>query len=462
MMERLYLDHAATTAVRPEAADAMAPWWGATWGNAASAYAEGRAAKTALREARAQVAALVGARPEEVVFTSGATEASNLAVRGGAHIRRAGGKRVSTTAVEHPATRACCEQLAVEGWDVTIHRVDGHGRLEAGGIELPHGTSVFTVIAGHNELGTLQPLHELAAIAERVGAYLHLDAVQTAGYVDLSEVPWHLLSLSAHKLGGPQGVGALIRRDRPTLTPVLVGSSQEAGLRPGTVPIALAAGFGAAAEAARVHREAESRRLAALRDRLGLALLGAIPDSRALGTWRTAPQDALPHIAALGLTGVQGDEIVEALDRIGIAASSSSACLSGARSKTLDAIGLPLEVALLRLSLGWNTTEDEVERAIGLIPGAIAELRALSAFDRRKGPLQRQAEGVVALTEAHWEAARAVYEYHAKEGVLPGARILARLGAASRVAELYPYGLNTLALWLGLPVPKGGCRPWAG
>ncbi|MFN3428730.1 MAG: aminotransferase class V-fold PLP-dependent enzyme, partial [Candidatus Sericytochromatia bacterium] len=367
-----------------------------------------------------------------------------------------------SSAVEHPATRACCEQLAVEGWDVTIHQVDAHGRLDATAIDLPHGTSVFTVIAGHNELGTLQPLHDLAEIAERVGAYLHLDAVQTAGYADLSGVPWHLLSLSAHKLGGPQGVGALIRRDRPTLTPVLVGSSQEFGLRPGTVPIALAAGFGAAAESALAHRDTEATRLAALRDRLGGALIEALPHARALGAWREHPADALPHIAALGLAGLEGDEIVEALDRVGLAASSSSACLSGARSKTLDAIGLPLDVALLRLSLGWNSTALDVERAIGLIPGAIAELRSLSAFERRKGPLRRQAEGVVALTEAHWEAAQAVYEYHAKEGVLPGARTLARLGAASRVAELYPYGLNTLALWLGLPVPKGGCRPWAG
>jgi cysteine desulfurase len=257
-------------------------------------------------------------------------------------------------------------------------------------------------------------------------------------------------------------VGALVRRDRPALTPVVVGSSQEFGVRPGTVPIALAAGFGAAAEAALSHREAESARLVRLRDRLGEALLAQVRGAVDLGTWRAAPAAALPHILPLGIPGLEGDEIVHALDLAGVAASSSSACLSGARSATLDAIALPDETALLRLSLGWTTSEADVERALELVPRAIADLRAMSAFERRRGPFARRAERFIALSPAHWEAAEAVFGYYQAEGVLPGARTLTKLGAAGRVGELFPKGLPTLAHWLGLPVPRGGCRPYAG
>jgi cysteine desulfurase len=295
-----------------------------------------------------------------------------------------------------------------------------------------------------------------------VGAFFHLDAVQTAAYVALGDVAWDLLSLSAHKLGGPQGVGALVRRDRPALTPVVVGSSQEFGLRPGTVPIALAAGFGAAAEVARSHRAEEARRLAALRDRLGEALLAGIDGAVDLGTWRTDPGSALPHILPLGIPGLEGDEIVHALDQRGVAASSSSACLSGARSATLDAIALPEATALLRLSLGWTTSESDIARAMMVVPEAIADLRAMSAFERRRGPFAQRAGRFVALSADHWEAAEAVFGYYQAEGVLPGARTLAKLGAAGRVGELFPKGLPTLAHWLGLPVPRGGCRPYAG
>lgn len=459
-MTRLYLDHAATSPLRPEVAMAMAPWWDARFGNAASAHAEGRRAKAALAEARAQVGALVGAQAADVVFTSGATEASNLAVRGAAHIRRAGGKRVTATAIEHAATRACCEQLAVEGWEVRFWGVDGVGRVAE--TELPHGTAVVSVIAGHNELGTIQPLEMLAEAAHRVGAYFHLDAVQAAGYLDLSGVSWDLLSLSAHKLGGPQGVGALVRRDRLDVSPVLVGGNQEYGLRPGTVPVALAVGFGVACALAAEHRAFERKKLARWRDRLGQMLLDTIPRAQALGPWLEAPDDALPHILPIGVGGFAGDELVYALDRAGVAASSASACLSGARSQTLDAIGAPEDVALLRLSLGWNTAEADIAVAMSRVPRAIADLAAQSPFQRRAGILERQAEGVVSLSAAHWEAAEAVFGFYRDEGILPGPRALAKLGAAAQVSELFPYGLSTLALWLGLPVPRGGCRPYAG
>lgn len=458
---RVYLDHAATSPLRPAVAQAMAPWWAGSFGNAASGHAEGRLARRAVSEARARVAALIGARPEEVVFTSGATEASNLAVRGAAHARRSGGKRVVSTRIEHAATRAACEELAVAGWHVTLLGVDGAGRLDPDALDFPHGTAVVSVIGGHNELGTIQPLSAIAEAAHRVGALFHVDAVQMALYEDLADVPWDMLSLSAHKLGGPQGVGALVRRGSPAISPLVVGGSQEGGLRPGTVPVALAVGFGAAAEAASASREAESARLGRLRDRLGFAIKNRLPALKRLGP---PPEQALPHILSFGVEGLSGEELVHWLDAAGLSVSSASACLSGARSPVLDAIGLAEGATMLRLSFGWSTDEQEVEDAIERLASTLERLWAMPAFGRRSGPFaQRAEEAGLALTPAHWEAASALFAFYEAEGVLPGARTLARkLPGGQTLDKLFPYGLSTLAYWLGLPIPRGGCRPYAG
>ncbi|MFP5503377.1 MAG: TusE/DsrC/DsvC family sulfur relay protein [Candidatus Sericytochromatia bacterium] len=459
--ERVYLDHAATSPLRPAVAEAMAPWWNGCFGNAASGHAEGQRARVALREARAHVADLVGAEPGEVVFTSGATEANNLAVRGGAHARRNGGKRLVATRIEHAATRAACEEMAVAGWHVTLLGVDGTGRVHAGELEaITHGTAVVSVIAGHNELGTIQPLSAIAEAAHRVGALFHIDAVQAAGYLDLGAIPWDLCSLSAHKLGGPQGVGALVRRGLPAISPLVVGGSQEGGLRPGTVPMALVVGFGAAAAAVAASRAAEAARLGRLRAQLAQAIEGRLPLRRLGGTG----DQALPHILSYGLAGVSGEELVHWLDRAGLSVSSSSACLSGARSPVLDAIGLAGDQTMLRLSLGWSTDEAALAPVPDRLTRLVERLLAMPAFDRRGGPFaQRAEEAGLELTDAHWEAAEGLFDYYQAEGVLPGARALARrVPHGARLEALFPYGLSTLAYWLGLPIPRGGCRPYAG
>lgn len=465
-MTRCYLDHAATTPMRPEALAAMAPWLAGRAGNAASLHQEGQEAAASVKLARARIAALVGALPEDVLLTSGATEASNMALRGASHPRRHGGRHLVTTPVEHAATRAPLEAMAGEGWQVHRLPVDAAGRVVEDGLRrlIGHGTAIVSVIAGHNELGTVQPLHALAEAAHAVGALLHLDAVQAAPYLDLADVPWDLLTLSAHKLGGPQGVGALVRRGEVPLAPLLLGGSQQRGLRPGTVPVALAVGFGAAAEAALVARRTEAVRLAGLREAFAERLADACPGLVPLGARALAPEAALPHVLSYGLDGLAGDEVVYALDQAGIAAASASACLSGARSPTLDAIGAAPELAMVRFSLGWTSREAEVLPAAARAAAAIASLRAQAPFERRAGIFMRTAaDAEVVLQPPHWEAARAVFDFHAREGVLPGARVLARLLPGGPALDaLFPYGLSTLCAWLGLPIPQGGCRPYMG
>lgn len=463
---RLYLDHAATSPVRPRAREAMENAWRWSYGNSASNHAEGREARLTLAEARAQVAALVGVTPESVVFTSGATEASNLAVRGAAYARRSEGRSVVSTRIEHSASLKACEALANEGWTVSLLPPDKHGRVAAADLAriAEPGTAVVSVIAGHNELGTIQDLVALAEAAHAKGALFHVDAVQAAGYLDLSSVPWDLLSLTAHKLGGPQGMGALVMRGNPALRPIIVGGAQEGGLRPGTVAVALAAGFGSAADEARAHRPAEHERLGAMRDRLGTLLCERRPELVPLGMWAQDAREALPHILTLGLPGVKGDEIVYALDELGVAGSSSSACLSGARSHVLEAIGLPEHMGVMRLSLGWDTTEREIEPAAKRVSKALERLLSLSPFERRRGLIaQRAKEAGLVLTPVHWEATEAVFSYHHAEGILPGPRHLARvLGGGVALDRLFPRGLATIASWLGIPTPSGGCRPYAG
>jgi cysteine desulfurase len=345
---------------------------------------------------------------------------------------------------------------------VTLLAPDARGLIDPVALEraLQPGAALVSLIAGHNELGTVQPLDAIAAVLRSSGARLHLDAVQLAGVADLSDLPWDLLSLSAHKLGGPQGVGALVVRGGVPLAPVLVGGPQELGLRPGTVPVALAAAFGAAAEAVRQGRAAEARRLAGLRNRLAGAILARVPGLVRLGAWE-APGGALPHLVTLGFDGARGDELVAALDQAGIAASSSAACLGDSRSHVLEAIGLPERVGVVRLSLGWSTTEAEIEAAAPRIASALASLAQASPFERRR-PLfaSRAAAAGVDLTTAHWEAAEAVFAFHAANGILPGPRHLQRtLGDAVPLERLFPRGMASLAEWLGLPLPQGGCRP---
>jgi cysteine desulfurase len=460
--DRIYLDHCATTPLRPEAKAAMDEAF-ARGGNPGSAHGVGRAARAMVEQARAQVAALVGAKPEHIVFTSGATEATNLAVRG--LVRPSALRRVVTTRIEHSATRRAVEQVAQEGAEAVWLGVDAAGRLDLDACERAlrdGGPALLSVIAGHNELGVVQRLDELCALGHAHRAIVHLDAVQAAASCDLAAISWDLLTLAGHKIGAPQGIGALVVRDPTDLRPVLAGGAQEAGLRPGTVPVALVAGLGAAAAVVTAGRERERERLNVLRDRLGPAILAQVPTTAALGTWQVEPSRSLPHVVALGVTGLQGDEMVCALDEAGVAASSSSACRGHARSPVLDATGVAADVSLLRLTLGWTTQTAGIDAALPRIVQALTDLRARSPFERRRGLIERKAQDAgLPLQPLHWDVLAALHEYHGRHGILPGPRHLAeRTGRAIDLERLFPGGgLHVVATWLALPIPQGGCRP---
>lgn len=366
----LYLDHAASSPLRPAAREA---WLAAVAepGNPASRHAFGRRAEARVARARKAVAALMGCTPAQLVFTATGTEANNLAILGAAAQLEAQGRpcRSLHTAIEHACVRGPHAALAARGWEVEVLPVDGAGRVErdALGRALARGPSLVSIMAVNNEMGAVQDLASLGADVRAAGAWLHVDAVQALGVLDPS--PWDadLISVSAHKLGGPQGVGALAIRRDVKLAPVLRGAPQEAGRRPGTLAVGAIAAFGAAAEEALATRAAEAERLAALRDRLEAAILAAVPAARVLGEapWRA------PHLTSVVFAGVTGEALVEQLDLAGLAASTGAACtvLGTPGSPVLRALGLPeAEVqGSLRLSLGWSTTEAEVLEAAATV-----------------------------------------------------------------------------------------------
>ena len=351
--------------------------------------------------------------------------------------------------------------LSAAGHDVALLDSDGQGRIEPESLarELAReGEALVTVVAGHNEVATLQPLQELADIVHRAGGLLHLDAVQAAAYVDLSDVAWDLASVSAHKLGGPVGIGALLVRAGVDLVALMGGGAQERGLRPGTVPVSLACGFGAAAVAARAHRRDETTRLVGLRRRLADELLASGEGLRPLGAWYAGP--AVPHIAAFVVAGVRGEDVVLAADEEAIAVGSSSACIASQRSPVLDALGVAMDDGLLRVSLGWCSSADDCARAVRRLGSVVRGLRAVSPFERRRRAFEERArEAGLALSGRHWDVAAAVFDFHQREGVLPGPRYLSRaVTGAGLVGDFFPGGLATVARWLGLPTPQGGCR----
>ncbi|MFP3900118.1 MAG: cysteine desulfurase family protein [Acidimicrobiia bacterium] len=380
----VYLDHAASAPLRPEARAAMLDWLGGRYGNPSGAHRVARAARRAIDEARDAVAEGLGCRPGEVIFTGGGTEADNLAVLG-AHAARPG--PVLCSAIEHEAVLAPVAQVG--GRHVPV---DPAGRidLEALGDAVGPDTSLVSVMAANNEVGTVQPV---AAAAEVVrsrspGAVVHTDAVQAAPWLDLAVVAADadLVSVSAHKLGGPQGVGALVVRQGTALAPRALGGGQERELRSGTHNVAGIVGFAAALTAARVQREAEVGRITGLRDRLAAGLLRAVPG--AVDTVRRRPVagdpvERLPGTLHLCVPGVESEALLFLLDQAGVCASAASACASGAQqaSHVLAAMGVPAGEARgsLRLSLGWTTTDADVDAALDAIPAAVARLRGAAA-----------------------------------------------------------------------------------
>jgi len=382
-MEPIYLDNAATTPLRDEVREAILECW-TDYGNPSSVHGWGRRARNRLEEARERIAGVIGARRRELIFTGSGTEADNLAVLGRWRAWRRtheGAGAVVCSAIEHSAVLAPVQAAGREGASVLILGVTNDGVLDTGALEeaLAAEPAVVSVMWANNEVGTLQPVRELAERCRDAGVVYHTDAVQAFGRerVRVDEVPCGLLTLSAHKIGGPTGIGALFVREGVELEPLVHGGGQESGLRPGTEAVAAAVGFARAAELAEREREAEAARLARLRDRLQAGLLARIPGAEVNGG--NAPR--LPNILNLSIPGVDREVLLMSLDLEGVAASSGSACHSGAvePSHVLTAMGRDSEQATpLRLSLGRTTTAEAIELAIERIAHVVERVRALA------------------------------------------------------------------------------------
>ncbi len=377
---RIYLDHNATTAPRPEVIDLVTRVLRDTWGNASSVHAYGQQAKSVLDEARSRVATLIGADPAEVVLCGSGTESDNLAIRGAADAQADAGRRhLVTTAIEHEAVRATMAALGRRGFRITTIPVDASGIVSVDAVReaVTPDTALVSVMHANNEIGTLQPIAEIAAIARASGALMHTDAVQTAGRipVDVRALGVDLLTLSAHKFHGPKGAGALFIRRGVKLAPTLTGGRQERGRRSGTEPVAIYAGMGLAAELAQAALADEPGRLAPLRDRLETALLAGIPDTVRNG----AASPRVPNTTNLSFAGVESESLLIGLDLEGVAVSSGSACSSGTLepSHVLRAMGCSHARALgsVRFSLGASTTEDAIDHAIDAVIRVVTRLQ---------------------------------------------------------------------------------------
>ena len=380
----VYADHAATTAVTDTALAAMLPHFTRDYGNPSSLYRFAQEGKTHLEEARAQVAACLNAKPEEVYFTSGGTEADNWALRGVAELMALKGKKtghIITTAIEHHAILHTAQWLEKQGYEVTYLPVDGDGLVDPANLEqaIRPDTILISVMAANNEIGTIQPIAEIGAIARAHKVLFHTDAVQAVGHIPVDVEAWNvdLLSLSGHKFGGPKGIGALYMKKPLRLPALIQGGGQEKGRRSGTENVPGAVGMAAALKEAVDHLAQESVRLAALRDKL-IAGLSVLPYTRLTGH----PVKRLPGTASFVFEGVEGEALLLHLDAKGICASSGSACSSASLdpSHVLLSIGLPHAIAhgSLRLSLGAENTEEDVDYILKEVPAVVAYLREMS------------------------------------------------------------------------------------
>jgi cysteine desulfurase len=378
-VQRYYFDHNATTPVAPEVLETMVSCLGQVYGNASSIHHFGQAAKQRLEAARRQVASLIRANPTEIVFTGGGTEADNLALLG---VARAAGGHVVTTAIEHPAVLMAVKQLEREGLPVTAVRVGSSGIVNPDDIRraLRPDTALVSVMHANNELGTIQPIGEIARITREAGLPLHVDGVQAVGKipVDVDALGIDLYSISGHKLYAPKGVGALYVRRGTKLHPILFGGHHERDRRPGTENVAGIAALGHAAELAAARLAEDSERLCALRDRLENAVLDRLPGTGVNGSrW-----NRIPNTSNLYFDGIDGEALVIALDLRGFAVSTGAACSSGAiaPSHVLTAIGLDADRARasMRFSLGRANTPDQVDALAEAINASVAHLRRIS------------------------------------------------------------------------------------
>jgi len=386
---RIYLDHNATTPLDPLVADRMTQALRDVWGNASSVHHFGQQAKAALDEARGLVAALLGADASEIVFTAGGTESDNIAIRGAAEALEPNGRRhLITSAIEHEAVLNTMKALARRGWRVTTLAVDASGLVSADRLReaITGDTALVSVMHANNEIGTIQPIAELAAIAHEHGALFHTDAVQSAGKLplDVHALGVDMASIAGHKLYGPKGTGALWLKRGVRLVPPTSGGRQERNRRAGTENVPALVGFGIAADVARRKLAAEGERLATLRDRLEAGILASVPGSERNG----ASSPRVPNTTNISIERVEAESLLIGLDLAGIAVSSGSACSSGTLepSHVLKAMGLSHGRTLgsIRFSLGASNTDAEIDRVIEVLPPLVDKLRSLTTVGGRK------------------------------------------------------------------------------
>ena len=379
MRNRIYLDHAATTAVSPEVLESMLPFFSESFGNPSGVYATGREAHRAVDRARRQAAEAIGALPQEIYFTSGGSESDSWALTGAAFAGRARGNHLITSSVEHHAVLHTCRWLEKQGFQVTYLPVDSFGRVDPEELEraIRPETILISVMAANNEIGTLEPAEQIGGIARAHGIPFHTDAVQAMGVLPVDVNAWKadMLSLSAHKFHGPKGVGLLYVRKGIRLDSLIHGGAQERGMRAGTENVPGIAGMGKAMELAAAGIPERAEKLRKLRDRLIRGLREAVPGIRLNGH----PTERLPGCAHFSIPGADGEAALLRMDLAGIAVSGGSACTSGSTepSHVLRAIGLEPELAKggLRFTLGEENTEEEIDEALRVLPAIVKDLR---------------------------------------------------------------------------------------
>jgi cysteine desulfurase len=381
-MKRIYLDYAATTPTHPEVIKAMMPYFTDSFGNPSSIHSYGQEAKDAVERARSKVATLIDAKSDEIVFTGSGTEADNFAVKGVAWSRQAKGNHIITSSIEHHAVLETCKFLEKQGFSITHLPVDGYGIVDPNDVRkaITNKTILISIMHANNECGTMEPIAEIGKIAKEAEIYFHTDAVQTVGHIplDVNKLKVDLLSISAHKLCGPKGVGALYIRKGTRISSFMHGGSQERGKRASTENVPGIVGFGKAAEIAQQEMPEEAQRLTALRDRLIEGILEGIEYTQLNGH----PVKRLPNNVNVSINYVEGESILLNIDMEGVCASTGSACSSEdlAPSHVLMAMGLPHLQAhsSLRFSLGKWTTEEDINKVLDILPGIVFKLRAMS------------------------------------------------------------------------------------
>ena len=391
-MRRVYLDHAATTPLDREILEAMLPYFSEKFGNPSSLHSFGREAHEAIETSREKVADLIGAKDNEIIFTSGGTESDNLALRGIAYLNRdklkEKGPHIITSSIEHPAVLETCKDLEREGFEIKYLNVDKYGLIDLDELQnsVTKGTFLISIMFANNEIGTIEPVEEIGKIAREYDVLFHTDAVQAVGKIniDVRKLPVDLLSISAHKMYGPKGAGALFVREGVKLKSIQTGGGHEGEIRSGTENVPGIVGLGEACRLAKIRMEDDNSRIKKLRDRLIKGILNSVEESYLNGH----PEKRLPNNAHFRFTAIEGESLVLSLDQKGIAASTGSACSSKKlkASHVLLAIGLsPVEAhGSLRLTLGRENTEEDVDYVLEVLPDVIGRLREISPLWRNR------------------------------------------------------------------------------